>query len=178
MAAAGLELRNADHTDLPIVRAILRAANEQYRDTLPAAMFDRYLEVVLNLDSRFAVSELIVATRAGRTVGTVTFYPDASKEGWGWPCNLAGLRAMAVAPEDRRTGAGTAMAIECRRRAERIGGRGVGLHTASFLVSAISLYERLGFVRHPALDRPMGELFGYQDPALDVAALAYRLELT
>lgn len=53
----------------------------------------------------------------------------------------------------------------------------LALHTASFMTSAVTLYERLGFRRVPRYDFDAGPHFGAVDVPT-VRALAYRLELT
>lgn len=72
-----------------------------------------------------------------------------------------------VAPGARGRGVGRALTEECIRRARAAGCPAVGLHTTEFMAVARAMYERMGFVRVPALDfRPV--------PAIHV--MAYRLD--
>lgn len=170
------EMRDGSVEDLPELRRILTSANEPYRAVLGTAAFTPYLDMVLALDERIDVAELIVASDRGKAVGTVTFYRDAA-EGWGWPIGLSGIRSMGVDPAAQRCGAGAALLDECRRRALSHDANGIALHTASFLPAAIRLYERYGFTRDPAHDIRASDVMDLPDASLDFEALAYRLDL-
>ncbi len=174
---AQFSVRDAEDAELPLVRQVLTAANEPARDALPPRAFEAYIAMVHDLEGRRPDSELIVAASEGDVVGTVTFYPDAGREGWGLPVGMAGLRAMAVAPVAQGSGVAGALVDECVRRATANGATAIGLHTARFLPWAVRFYERLGFVRDPEHDRPSAELLGLEGDELDTAALAYRLDL-
>lgn len=158
------------------VRRILVAANEQYRAVLAPAAFDPYLAMVLDLEPRLDVAEVLVLHHGQRAVGTVTFFPDARDEGWGGAVGTAGIRSMAVAPAARGRGIGAALVAECARRARNADAGALVLHTSEWLPAAIRLYERCGFVRDPARDlRAMDVL---DIPAeVDFAVLAYLLDV-
>jgi GNAT superfamily N-acetyltransferase len=173
-----LHMRDAGLADLPEVQRVLAAANEPYRAVLPEAAYRAYVEMVLALEERLDVAELIVVEDANRLVGTVTFFPEAGAEGWGWPAGVAGIRSMGVDPAAQRCGAGSALLSECRRRAVVSGASGIVLHTAHFLPAAMRLYERHGYVRHPAHDLLASDVMSLSDPSLDFPALAYRLDLS
>ena len=143
-AIEGLQIRDGGAADLPELRRLLLAANEACRPAIPGRTFEAYLEMVLALEDRLEVAEVIVVSNGDRLVGTVTFFPDAGAEGWGWPAGLAGIRSMGVDPVAQRRGVGSALLGECRRRARARGASGIVLHTAHFLPAAIRLYERHG----------------------------------
>jgi ribosomal protein S18 acetylase RimI-like enzyme len=77
------------------------------------------------------------------------------------------VRLLAVAPEARGQGIGTALMKECIRRARQGGAACLNLHTTDMMQVAIRMYERMGFVRAPELDF-------HPDP--NVTVKAYRLE--
>src|SRR5262249_10587553 len=107
-----------------------------------------------------AESELIVGVSAGRVVGAVGFYPDASRSRIErWPVGWASIRTLAVAPEVRARGVGEALARECLNRARERGATAVGLHTSPLMASANRLYARLGFRRAPEFDIEIGQMF-------------------
>jgi GNAT superfamily N-acetyltransferase len=172
-----LRVREGGVADLPAVQRVLAAANEPYRAVLPEAAYRTYLDMVLAVEERLDVAELIVVEDATRLVGTVTFFPDARAEGWGWPAGVAGIRSMGVDPAAQRWGVGSALLDECRRRAAASGASGIVLHTAHFLPAAMRLYERHGYVRHPAHDVRATDVMSLRDPAFDFVGLAYRLDL-
>jgi GNAT superfamily N-acetyltransferase len=78
------------------------------------------------------------------------------------------VRLLAVAPEARGQGIGTALMKECIRRARGLGAGCLNLHTTDMMQVAMGMYERMGFVRAPDLDF-------HPDPG--IAIKAYRLNL-
>ena len=62
------------------------------------------------------------------------------------------FRLLAVHPEARGRGLGRLLTEECIRRARASGRDAVGLHTTQLMNVARAMYERIGFVRVPALD--------------------------
>ncbi|MGI9022901.1 MAG: GNAT family N-acetyltransferase, partial [Acidimicrobiales bacterium] len=68
------------------------------------------------------------------------------------PQDSAGIRMLAVAPEARGRGVGTALVRACVDRARAEGRRRVWLHTTPEMTVAHRLYEREGFRRMPDAD--------------------------
>jgi len=62
------------------------------------------------------------------------------------------LRLLAVAESARGQGIGQKLVEACLEWARQNGAKALGLHTSHSMASAVRLYERLGFVRHPADD--------------------------
>jgi ribosomal protein S18 acetylase RimI-like enzyme len=147
-----VQVREARPSDRRAVRAVLLAAYREYAAVLPPAVFGPYLADILDLDAREEVGRLLVAERAGRVVGAVTWYGDAAAEGLGWPPGWAGLRALGVDPAARGHGVGRALIEACRQRARAAGAPVLCLHTAGFMTAAVALYESLGFRRDPSFD--------------------------
>jgi ribosomal protein S18 acetylase RimI-like enzyme len=147
-----VQVREARPSDRRAVRAVLLAACREYAAALPPAVFGPYLADILDLDAREDVGRLLVAERAGRVVGAVTWYGDAAAEGLGWPPGWAGLRALGVDPAARGHGVGRALIEACRQRARAAGAPVLCLHTAGFMTAAVALYESLGFRRDPSFD--------------------------
>jgi GNAT superfamily N-acetyltransferase/mannose-6-phosphate isomerase-like protein (cupin superfamily) len=177
LSLTGAGVRDAGASDLPAVRRVLLAAYQEYAATLPPAVFGRYLNDILDVEGRAGAGEVLVAERGGRVVGTVTYYPDASLEGFGWPAGWAGLRALGVDPGARGLGVGRALLAACLERAEAAGTPVLCLHTAEFMTAAVAIYEQAGFRRDPAydFDATGGLALGGGRP---VPILAYRLDLT
>ena len=145
LSLAGAGVRDAGASDLPAVRRVLLAAYQEYAATLPPAVFGRYRNDILDAEGRAGVGEVLVAERGGRVVGTVTYYPDASLEGFGWPAGWAGLRALGVDPGARGLGVGRGLLAACLERAEAAGAPVLCLHTAEFMTAAVAIYEQAGF---------------------------------
>ena len=177
LSLTGAGVRDAGASDLSAVRRVLLAAYQEYAATLPPAVFGRYLNDILDVEGRAGVGKVLVAEHGGRVVGTVTYYPDASLEGLGWPAGWAGLRALGVDPGARGLGVGRALLAACLERAEAAGAPVLCLHTAEFMTAAVAIYEQAGFRRDPAydFDAAGGLALGGMRP---VPILAYRLDLT
>lgn len=96
-------------------------------------------------------TDVLVAVDAGRVVGTATL----TLLGTRWtedPPEEATLRMLAVAPDARRGGVGTALIEECAARARLAGEATIALATTDSMVDAHRRYQRLGFVRVPERD--------------------------
>jgi ribosomal protein S18 acetylase RimI-like enzyme len=126
---------------------------------------------------RLGGSELIVAEIADQLVGTVAYYPEASRSALErWPVGDPHARR---APHARGRGVGEALACEslCRARAREAAA--VGLLTNPFMAAANRLYARLGFRRAPEFDIKIGEMFTGRrlPPDASWQAQAFRLDL-
>jgi predicted N-acetyltransferase YhbS len=173
----GTLVREAAEADVEGITSVLLAANHEFEALVTGSFYRAYLADVLDIHSRFDVTQLLVAEHGGRIVGTITLYPDASHEGWGWPSTWTGIRAVAVAPLARGLGIGRQLAVECVDRSRALGADAVCLHTAPFMAAAMAMYESVGFRRAPEFDRDAGSLFGLDSLEPPIPALAYQLDL-
>jgi GNAT superfamily N-acetyltransferase len=109
-------------------------------------------EDVLDLEKHANNGRWLVVEADGQILGSGAFYPDAALQGAGLPAGWASGRALAVHPAARGRGVARAMiaAVECL--AADGGAPVFAFHTASFMTSAIALYERLGYQRAPEFD--------------------------
>jgi ribosomal protein S18 acetylase RimI-like enzyme len=176
---SAVAIREANDSEIEGVIALLQRANAEFEALVPPAFYRAYLRNVIDVWSRRGDSELLVAELrgSGRIVGAITFYPDASREGWGWPPEWAGIRAVGVEPESRGVGVGRRLAEACIDRARVVGAPTVCLHTAAFMKAAIRMYERVGFRRAPEYDGNADAMVGSIASGISIAALAYRLDL-
>jgi ribosomal protein S18 acetylase RimI-like enzyme len=180
MLTPDLRLDDARVSDLGEVARLLDEVYAAFRGHLPPEAWESYIGEIVDVRSRLGESELIVAERAGRLVGTIGFYPDASRSALErWPERWTSIRALAVRADARRQGVGEALARECVRRARSARAKAIGLHTASHMAAATRLYERLGFRRAPGFDIEIGEMFTGRSlpPGESWQAQAYRLDL-
>jgi ribosomal protein S18 acetylase RimI-like enzyme len=165
-------VRRAAPADHVTIRAIVTAAYGQYASLIPPVMFSRYLADLLDLDKHASHGPLLVVEADGQVRGFAAFYPQASSQRLGWPAGWASGRALAVDPATRGHGIARAMAAACERLAHDSGSPVLAFHTASFMTSAIALYERLGYQRAPEFDFDMAVHYG-SSSAVPITALAY-----
>jgi GNAT superfamily N-acetyltransferase len=141
--------------------------------TLAAYVADGYLEpsdpyaaVLRAADERADGADLMVAVdRSRQLLGTVTFclagsaWAEVSRDG------EAEFRMLAVSPEARGQGVGSALARWCVDRAREQGCTAVALSSMDVMQAAHRIYERMGFVRDPERDwwpTPEIRLVAYQ----------------
>ena len=165
-------VRAAVPADYPAIREIVIAAYRQYADLIARDIFSPYLADLLDLDTHARNGRMLVVEVGGRAVSSVTFYPDATIQGVGWPPGWASGRGLAVHPDVRGHGVARALLVAVERLAREAGAPVFAFHTASFMTGAISLYERLGYCRIPQFDFDMAARYrGFG--AAPIISLAY-----
>jgi ribosomal protein S18 acetylase RimI-like enzyme len=172
----GVSIKSAQRSEIRAARSVLSAAYSQYEAMFPAENWGPYLADILDVEGRFAVSELLIAERNGVVVGCVSFYPPGARTSYPsktfsehWPQEWAAIRLLAVAPSARGRGIGRALTKVCIERSVAAGAPAIGLHTTKEMAVARSMYERMGFERAPAYDF---------HPAPTILVEAYRLLLS
>jgi GNAT superfamily N-acetyltransferase len=169
-------VREAGEADHPAIRDLLAAAYQEYEPALPPGGLEVYLRDLVDFEGRAGVGRLLVAERRGRLAGTVTFFPDASVEGLGWPSGWAGFRALGVDPAQRGLGVGRRLTRECLDLARALGAPVLCLHTAAFMTAAVAMYEAMGFERAPEYDFDPRDL--YEDELTEsITVISYRIDL-
>jgi len=158
--SSALLVRPAAPIDHGAIRAVVIAAYGQYAGLMAPAVFSAYLADLLDLERYASYGRLLVAEADGRVRGFVAFYPDASVQGVGFPASWAGGRALAVDPAVRGHGVARTLIAAAERLAVEAGAPVFAFHTASFMTSAIALYERLGYRRAPEFDFDMAAHYG------------------
>lgn len=168
-------VRAATAADVQQVRAVIAAANEGFRGTVPNAFFASYFASAVDVEGRLSDGEVLVAEVDERIVGSITFYRDANDEGTParFPDWTAGVRATAVHPTARGLGVGRDLVEACIARALAVGATAIALHTASFMTAAVTLYERTGFRRAPEFDFPTSAFFPSDTGDYDLTAIAF-----
>jgi GNAT superfamily N-acetyltransferase len=173
-----LLVRSAGPADHPAIRDVLIAAYGQYAGLMGSDIFPNYLADLLHLDRHACYGRLLVAETGGRVAGSAAFYPDASVQGVGFPAGWAGGRGLAVHPSARGSGVGRTLLAACERLARQAGAPVFAFHTATFMTGAISLYERLGYLRAPELDFDMAAHYGRRSGSAPIMSIAYVRHLT
>lgn len=166
---SGFLIRDALSVELDEISLLIRDAYVEYQSSFPPERWKLYLADIMDVHSRLAVSELIVAELDRQLVGTITLYLAASSylhqqcpQGW------AAVRLLAVRPAYRGQGIGRALMEECIGRCRMKDIKAIALHTAVIMSAARKMYEDMGFVRAPQYD--------FQ-PAPGTVVMAYSLQL-
>ena len=170
-------VRDAVPADYPAIREVLIAGYRQYADLLTLDVFSPYLADVLDLEKHARYGRLIVVEVEGWICGFGAFYPDTTVQDVGFPPGWAGGRALAVHPAARGHGVARALIATFERLARETGAPVFAFHTASFMTTAIALYERLGFCRAPEFDFDMAARYS-RFGAAPVMSIAYLRRLT
>jgi ribosomal protein S18 acetylase RimI-like enzyme len=149
-----LSIRNAQDNERSIIRDLTIAAYAQYQAVMPPGFWTFYQHnLIATLDGE-GNGERLVAEQNGSIVGSVMLFPPATNPYANALVSTSypEVRFLAVLPQTRGQGIGTALMKECERRAQEAGAQAIGLHTAEVMQTAIRMYERLGFVRTPETD--------------------------
>lgn len=140
-------LREAGDADIATIIAITQAAFAEYAGRLdpPSSVRDETSEKVR---AKLAEGRSVLALSADTPVGTVYYSP---REGYVY------LGRLAVLPEQRGCGVGTALVAHVERRAAELGLPLVRLGVRTALPHLRAMYERLGYRvyeerRHPGYD--------------------------
>lgn len=157
----------------PVIPAEYESAGElivrAYRALPGGHSSDEYDVELADVARRAEEAEVLVAVVDGALLGCVTFVPDSSSP---WAELLAdeeaGVRMLAVAPDQQGKGIGTALLACCIERARALGRRALLLHSTPWMTAAHHLYEKAGFVRFPVRD---------WTPVPEVPLRCFRLEL-
>ncbi len=153
----------ADH-ELDIVASRAVDAYGEYAARMSPDAWSSFAVDIANVRGRLVNADILVAERDGEIVGSVTRYPE-----WrGAQSGAVAVRLLAVPPEERGSGIGTALMEEIIERAREDGKSRVTFTVTPDMTSAKELCERLGFVREPSLDHM---------PAPGVHTQGYSLEL-
>ncbi len=169
-ALVTLSFRAAHSHEHVLVAEVILNSYAEYAPMLPSQAWELYSQNILDVRSRMAESELLVAVENGEIVGSATFYPARIKRARSvWPTEWTGVRLIAVPPERRGRGIGKALVEECIRRSRELNARALALHTTPYMKLARGMYERMGFVRVPEYD--------FQ-PRTELTVVAYKYDLS
>ncbi len=143
-----MEVRLARTDELEAVGELTVRAYAAY--TLGPA--DPYVARLRDATSRARAAELWVAVDGDRLLGSVTCCPPGSSYREVSRPDEGEFRMLAVDPDARGTGAGTALAAHCEERAREHGAVGMALSSLAVMTAAHRIYERLGYARDPSRD--------------------------
>lgn len=105
-------------------------------------------------------ADLVVAEREGRVVGAVAHVGPGRPRSAVFPDEWSVIRMLVVDPAVHGRGIGRQLVAACLQHASLAGAPVVGLHTSPIMVSALRLYEAIGFVRDRELPPNRGVPYG------------------
>jgi len=167
-----LFIRDAVPADYPAIRDVIAAAYSQYAHLIKRDVFEPYLAELLDVERHARHGRWFIVENHGQVRGAGAFYPDASVQGFGLPPGWAGGRALAVHPDARGQGVARMLITVCEGLARDGGAPVFAFHTASFMTSAIALYDRLGYRRAPEFDFDMAGRYS-RSAATPITSIAY-----
>lgn len=135
---AKLVVLDATLADVPAIAALLQAAFLEYEPQYAPAAFAATTPTADQIQKRWQEGPVWMALQAEQLVGTVAAVPQAP---------ALYVRSMAVHPQGRGKGIGKALLSHVEEYAREHGFKRMYLSTTPFLMDAIRLYERFGFVR-------------------------------
>lgn len=138
LRVSGLAVRRSVGADVDAVAAVLRDAFDGHRASYTPAAYAATTPDAMEVRRRLGDGPTWVAVVDGAVVGTVSALPKG---------DALYVRSMAVLPSARGNGAGRRLMEAVEAFAVGEGFRRMTLSTAPFLLEAIRLYERGGFVR-------------------------------
>ena len=160
-----LVLRQASDDELDTVASLIVDAYAEHAAQMSPDAWSSFANEIANVRGRLSDSELWVAERDGVIVGSVTLFG-----GWrGTQEGTVGLRLLAVPPERRGEGVGTALMEAAIARARELGKSRMVMTTTQEMAAVREITDAMGFVREPALDHEPAPGVRYQGYALQVS---------
>lgn len=158
-----MQLRRAEVEEYAAVGELTVAAYIQFM----LGPDDPYLDRLRDTSSRATEAELWVAADGDQLLGTVTSCPPGSPWHELADDHEGEFRMLAVHPDARGRGVGTALTRLCEDRARAHGATGMVLSSLREMTAAHRIYERLGYEREPERDWspvPGVHLIAYRKP--------------
>jgi predicted N-acetyltransferase YhbS len=141
-------IRHATDAELDIVASLIVDAYAEFAASMAPDAWSMFAQDIANVYGRLSDSEIIVATDDERIVGTVTMFRDwrGAQEG-----TLA-LRLLAVPPDERGSGVGSALMEWAVDEARKDGKTRVVLTAMQAMDAMRDIAGKMGFERAPELD--------------------------
>lgn len=155
-----MDIRNAKREELPFIREKRVAAYSEHAVNIPEGHWAALKQAISSSADEMDGAEVIVADIDGEIAGSVVLFPPKTDayDGMVEALDHPEIRMLAVTPTFRGKGVARALVKACIERAQQHQYTSIGLHTADFMTSAMSLYASMGFERLPKYDfEPAGD---------------------
>ena len=173
MTATEAIIRPATEADVDTLRVVIARANESFRGLVAEELFASYLASAMDVERRLVEADVLVAELDGGTSSAPSRSTAMPETRACRSCSLTGRRGSGPRPLTHWPGAGASAKRWWRRasiRATDVGATGLGLHTAMFMVAAVTIYERCGFRAGSGLRSRWSQFFparrGEVEPAI------------
>ena len=141
------ELRNYMDDDSSKVNELALLSFEQFKEHYDD--WNSFSNAIKKFSELSKVAEIVIATNPENAIiGAVAYVPPHVKKADFFPLNTPIIRMLVVDPSYRGLGIGKALSLECIDLAGRDGCKSIALHTSSIMDIALSMYLRMGFVKH------------------------------
>jgi len=147
-------IRAATKNELPIIKEQRVLAYEEYAKLLPESHWLALKSAITADVDLLTGAELLIAVEEGRILGSVALFPAKTDayQGFAKAQDYPEIRMLAIMPDARKKGVGTALIKDCIARSKGNDAKYIGLHTGEFMKGAMRLYEKIGFYRVSELD--------------------------
>lgn len=151
----GILLRDAMVSDFELIAKISVEAYQEYAAKLSQENWLKMKNSLSNVNQTANNGNFIVAEIKSQVVGAIAYYPPGSSTKF-FATDWASLRLLAVSPQHRGKGIGKQLTKESISRAKKDAADGIGLYTSEIMITAQTMYTRLGFKRAQELPSMLG----------------------
>ena len=146
--------------EIETVRNLRLKSYKEYEQYVSKEHWDVLRNTIVSDNDLKSNAKIYVTELDGQIVGSIVLFPP-SIQAYDWSETVQEfpeIRMLSVDPEIRGKGIGKALVEYCIKISKEQETEQIGLHTASFMTKASSLYESMGFERIPELDlEPMND---------------------
>ncbi len=155
-----LKIREMKLEEIETVRHLRLKSYKEYEQFVSKEHWEVLKNTLFSDNDLKNNAKIYVTELDGQIVGSVVLFPP-SIQAYDWSETVQEfpeVRMLSVDPEIRGKGIGKALVEYCIEVSKEENSAQIGLHTASFMNKASSLYESMGFERIPELDlEPMND---------------------
>lgn len=147
-------IREAKKNEFHLLKEQRLSSYQAYEDVLSPEHWEMLKANLSSDNDQQPGVEVFVAEIEGHIAGSVVLFPADSKA-YDWESKTIDypeIRLLAVSADFRSRGVGKALVEHCIDISKIRKQKFVGLHSGSFMKSAIALYEKMGFERVVPLD--------------------------
>lgn len=155
-----MEIREMELEEIEPIRNLRLESYKEYEQFVSKEHWAVLKNTLISDNDLKNNAKIFVAELDDKIVGSVALFPP-SIQAYDWSDTVQEfpeIRMLSVDPTIRGKGIGKALVEHCLKVSKEEQVTKIGLHTASFMKKALSLYESMGFKRFPELDlEPMND---------------------